>query len=206
MRKYLILCMGMIGISILMCKKVSFTEPSWEKGEWCEYKVNSSTMGEYTLRYVVLQKEKNMYWFEMVGVKDTSRFIYKMLVPYGFRGKAKRMIIKVNQQQAVELINDPEGEPPGENRPFLVKKEIVDKAKKKRVRVRTPAGEFECWYVSTTDPKGSRVELWLSNEVPVFRIVKFRTLYEKGELIGWGTGAVSLINEKPKIIDLSKFE
>ncbi len=203
MKKLIYPVVGIITLFIF-CKKEQLTQPVWQKGEWCEYRVNSQIMGLYSMRYAVVGKENDMYWFEMIGTKDTSRFIYKMLIPYGFRGKAKRIIIKLNNQQAVEIVNDPEGEPPGENRPFLVNTKVIKNAKKERIV--TPAGEFECFHVKTTSPKGIPVELWLSSEVPLFRIVKFKTRYETGELTGWGIGAETQIKEKPRIFDVSKLK
>lgn len=189
-----------------VCAKEEYTEPKWSNGEWCEYKIKSRGLGDYTLRYAIVGEEKDEYWFEMRGEREGSKFIYKMLVPYGFRGKAKRMIIKVGEQQAVELINDPEGEPPGSNRPFLVSKKALREGKISEEKVKTTVGEFQCIRSKVKNPKGEMVEIWVENTVPLFRLVKFKSADEEGELIGWGIGATTEITEKPKIIDLSKLQ
>lgn len=85
----------LVACVFVACKKAEYTEPSWEVGDWASYEVTGGTLVSYTLRYAITGvdtvKGEPYYWFEMIGSRGESKFIYKMLVrpagrPAGGRG------------------------------------------------------------------------------------------------------------------------
>ncbi len=196
------------------CKKAEYVPPKWNVGDWVEYQIKSSSPGlkDYTLRYAITGEEKvsneTYYWLEMVGTSQTSHFVYKMLVPYGYRGVAERMIIKVEDQPALEMPKA-EGladEPPGDNRPYLFLETDVTKGKVDEIETKVPAGEYLTVHSKVKDLNGRDAEVWLAKDVPVLGMVKAMIGTEDMELVAQGKDAKTAITEEPQKIDIGIFE
>jgi hypothetical protein len=196
----------LVACVFVACKKAEYTEPSWEVGDWASYEVTGGTLAAYTLRYAITGvdtvKGEPYYWFEMIGSRGERKFIYKMLVPYGYRGVAERMIIKVADQ----LIEMPQSEglaedPPVENRPYLYLAGEVNAGKIGEEKITVPAGKFLTIHAEVKDLNGRQTEVWVSGDVPVFGIVAQKTPVEEMKLVATGDGAVTAITEEPVKID-----
>lgn len=196
------------------CEKAEYIPPKWSVGDWVEYHVksSSSSLKDYTLRFAITGEEKvaneTYYWLEMVGTSEGSRFVYKMLVPYGYRGVAERMIIKVEDQPALEMPKA-EGladEPPGDNRPYLFLETDVAKGKIDEAKINVPAGDYLAVHSKVKDLNGREAEVWLSKEIPLFGIVKAKIGVEDMEFVAKGKDAKTVISEEPQKIDIGIFE
>jgi hypothetical protein len=194
------------------CKKARYEDPLWNVGDWAEYEVKGGSLESYRLRYAITGVDtvegEPYYWFEMIGSSGESRFAYKMLVPYGYRGVAERMIIKVGDQPALEMpkfegLNE---EPPGENRPYLYLAAEVDSAKIGEEKITVPAGDFKTIHAKIKDSKGQESEIWVCAEVPVFGIVAAESFVEEMKLVAKGNDAKTAITEEPHKIDETIFE
>lgn len=199
-------------LAFLACKKAEYQAPAWNVGDWAEYEISGSSLGAYTLRYAITGQEdvmgENYYWLEMVGKSGDNRFVYKMLVPYGYRGVAERMIIKVGDQPALEMpkIEGLNEEPPGENRPYVFLPDEVGAGATGDETIEVPAGEFFCVHAKVKDLRDREVEVWVTKDVPVLGIVQLVSTAENMKLAATGTGAGTAITEEPQQIDPAIFE
>jgi hypothetical protein len=207
-----LLIIAAVTILFANCDKASYADPEWKVGDWVSYQVSGGSLDAYTLRYAITGIDtlggEAYYWLEMIGSSGESQFIYKMLVPYGYRGVAERMIIKVGSQPALAM-PDFEGlneEPPGENRPYLYLAAEIDSAKIGVEKLSVPAGDFKAIHAKIKSPKGRENEIWVSSEVPIFGIVALNTTTEEMKLVDKGTGATTAITEEPQKIDPTIFE
>lgn len=191
-----------VAFVFVACRKVEYTEPSWKVGDWASYEVTGGNLVAYTLRYAITGvdtvKGEPYYWLEMIGSRGESKFIYKMLVPYGYRGVAERMIIKVADQ----LIEMPQSEglaeePSGENRPYLYLADEINAGKIGEEKIAVPAGKFLTVHAKVEDLNERQVEVWVSVDVPVFGIVAQKTTIEEMKLVATGDGAVTAITGEP---------
>ncbi|TKJ38999.1 hypothetical protein CEE36_10500 [candidate division TA06 bacterium B3_TA06] len=209
-----------VAFVFVACRKVEYTEPSWKVGDWASYEVTGGTLVSYTLRYAITGvdtvKGEPYYWLEMIGSRGESKFIYKMLVPYGYRGVAERMIIKVADQ----LIEMPQSEglaeyPPGENRPYLYLADEINAGKIGEEKIAVPAGKFLTIHAEVKDIRHSRiglligdtiieklvsdtteVEVWVSDNIPVLGIVALKSPREEMKLVSTGHDATTAITEE----------
>lgn len=199
---------------ITACEKAEYVPPKWHVGDWAEYEVKAFAGGlkEYKLRYAITGEEnikgETYYWLEMVGASGESHFVYKMLVPYGYRGVAERMIIKVEDQTALEMPKA-EGladEPPGENRPYLYTKEEVKKGKIDEVKITVPAGEFLTIHAKAKNLHEQEAEVWFARNIPILGIVSQKTASEEMKLTAHGKDAKTAITEEPQKVNLGIFD
>ena len=212
------------------CEKARYEDPVWNVGDWAEYEVAGGSPESYTLRYAITGvdtvKGEPYYWFEMIGSRGENQFIYKMLVPYGYRGVAERMIIKVADQ----LIEMPQSEglaeyPPGENRPYLYLADEINAGKIGEEKITVPAGKFPTIHARVKDIRYStigsligdtiveklvsdttEIEVWVSDDIPVLGIVALKSPREEMRLVSNGHDATTAITDEPQKIDETIFE
>ncbi len=210
----------LVACVFVACEKAKYTEPVWKVGDWAEYEATGGSLVSYTLRYAITGvdtvKGEPYYWFEMIGSRGESKFIYKMLVPYGYRGIAERMITKVADQ----LIEMPQSEglaeyPPGENRPYLYLAGEVNAGKIGEEKITVPAGKFSTIHSRVNDIRYSTVgslvgdtiveklvsdtteiEVWVSDNIPVLGIVALKSPREEMRLVSTGHDATTAITEE----------
>lgn len=216
----LLLLLLVLAALFVGCKKARYQEPVWNVGDWAEYEVKGGSPGSYTLRYAITGvdtvKGEPYYWFEMTGSSGESQFVYKMLVPYGYRGTAERMIIKV----AGQLIEMPKREgladyPPGENRPYLYLADEINAGKIEEEKITVPAGNFKTVHARVKDIRYStigllvddtmvekvvsdttEIEVWVSDDIPVLGIVALKSPREEMRLVSNGHDATTAITEE----------
>jgi hypothetical protein len=210
----------LVAFVFVACRKAKFTEPLWEVGDWASYEVTGGTLVSYTLRYAITGvdtiKGEPYYWFEMIGSRDERKFIYKMLVPYGYRGVAERMIIKVADQ----LIEMPQSGglaeyPPGENRPYLYLADEINAGKIGEEKITVPAGKFSTIHARVKDIRyntvgqligdtmveklvsdTTEIEVWVSDDIPVLGIIALKSPREEMRLVSTGHDATTAITEE----------
>ena len=192
-------------------------------GTYAEYSlVFKQSQNEEKLKFSMVGEEATpqgkLYWYEMRSYNRNSAEtnIVKMLISGDpkEKGNIKRMIIKHNQEKALELpaevlsVGDVQGLAKGEVQKGLkdtteVKKEqkVKELAKEK---VKTAAGVFECVHLRYEESPKDTVNAWTSEQVPIFGLVKFESKDKRLELTSYGKDAVSAITEKPEQLRLPK--
>jgi len=184
-----------------------------EVGAYATYKViTQKNKAERITKLSIVGKEKSekgkdLYWYE-VEEKDpkTGRVtIVKMLISGNPQeiGTIHRMIMKSGKEPAselpqalIQLIN--QAPPPK-------KKEEKPKIKTlgtEKVKVKNQV--LECKHIRYTSKDEATAEVWTSDKVPLFGLVKSTSPEVTMELLEYGTDAVSAIKEKPEVLKMQK--
>lgn len=200
-------------VSIALVSSVRCTQPppyqpvAWQTGQWVEYTVSTGNpaLAAHTvrLRYSLTgdhtEDAIRYFWFETSGALDTTRFIFRVLAPDRQLNQTRRVIIKIGGETAQEMPRELAEAPVEYQLPFF-DPALVARAKPKSERLKTAAGAFRCIHARI-----GGADVWLSSEVPVTGIVRYRSSDQYYELTGSGrSGAVSGITELPELIDLDK--
>ncbi len=180
-------------VLILMncAKKLEYRDPEWRVGEVVKYRVKSQDWGDYILTYSIFNKEGELFWVELKGVKDDSLlFIFQFLTPIYFKGKVKKQILKVKNTPPVLLEGVLAEEIPINTPLKIALKENLKEGKQKSIKI--SGKKFKTIaYIYKQDT------LLVNPDVPITGIVKVRGV-EDWELIDYSEeGAKSSIEEKP---------
>jgi hypothetical protein len=186
-------------------------------GSYVEYTlISKPAQDEEKLKFSIVGEEVTpqgkLYWYEMkINNRNTGEtVIMKMLISGDPKetGNIKRMIIKRNQEKAMEL-------PPS----LLTMAEMQSKSKestaskekeKEKVKelgkekIKTSVGTFDCLHLKYREASEDEADAWTSEKLPIFGLVKFESKSKKMELSGYGKDAVSAITEKPEQLQLPK--
>lgn len=164
-------------------------------GGWSEYQMTAKGEPPAKMKVAVVGREGPNYWYETV-MQGEMRMVSKMLVSGnpGDRSNLKRMIMKAGSEKAMEMdvaammARQPAGGPKG----------AAPKAADKGVEtVRVPAGTFQARHLQYRE--GSDVvDVWVSDKVTPYGVVKSRSRDMEMVLTGQGTGATTLITETPR--------
>ncbi len=220
-RQITAIAVGLLTCAVLGCKKkpLVYELPVWNAGDWVEYEITEPGAKSYTVRYAVTGTEvihsETYYWLEMVDREQGGDIIYKMLVPYGFRGPAERMIMKVGTEQAIELPDGLNEDPDVSYRPYLFLQDEVKKGTVGEEKIQVPAGTFNSIHAKLADPgldKTVRIEAWVQSKIPLLGMVKLEKKvydFEKKDYVtvqefklkASGKDAVTAIIEEPKKIE-----
>ncbi len=178
----------------------SFTDFKPLVGGWSEYQKISKSGESLKRKFAIVGKEGDAYWYESVmegGRK--GRFVVKLLVSGDPREpkNVKRVIQKAGINPAVEfpvevmqrLHTDQEQ-----------KGKIIDKGNE---TIKVPAGSFSTRHMQYRD--GEEVlDTWVCKDVSPYGIIKSQWKDNEMVLIGYGTGAKTLITETPQKVDPSQ--
>jgi hypothetical protein len=185
-----------------------------EPGAWSEYGVSDKATGDRTvMRTSIVGTEGESYWYEVVTREGEKRYIVKMLVTGNpnIAGNIRRLIVKADKNPAMEM--------PG-NLVFMGRRMASDMfrqrsgitidskvelhdVKKGEGVVTVPAGTFNVEQYQVVDTNGKvYAEYTFSREVHPFGIVSVDAEKKSILLEGYGTGAKSLITEKPAMMSL----
>ncbi|MCX7983190.1 MAG: DUF3108 domain-containing protein [Syntrophales bacterium] len=168
-------------------------------GGWSEYQIVAKGEPGQKMKIAVVGKEGNDYWYETVTEGKGTRVIYKVLVsgdPNDKKG-AKRIIFKEGNNPAIELPAQPIGQEPKGKEEKAGK--MIDKGME---TVKVPAGIFKTRHFQYEGKEG--VDVWLDEKVPPYGLVKSTAKEMEMVLLGYGTGAKSLITETPQKLNLPK--
>ncbi len=195
---------------MLGCVEEKYTEPDWNKSVFVEYNVvqkKSNKIGNYLIRYTLLNKKDTIndtvyHWLEMDGWVGETFFGFKMLIPYGYRDRAKAMIVKVKTPEKLEVVEMPyelSNYPTNLITPYLYNVSQIDSGKVDIEEINTPMGKFRCIKsVVRNKYTGTIDTVWVNNKIPLFRIVKVKTPESTMEIKTFSFhGIKSFITEKP---------
>ncbi|MCK4428164.1 MAG: hypothetical protein KAW16_06765 [candidate division Zixibacteria bacterium] len=170
----------------------------------------SDGKSESILKLSIVGKEKiegegEFFWYEIEqsDPKAGSVSIFKMLISGNPKelGSVKKIIYKSGKDPANEL---PQAFVSLMNQTRKDTTEVVEpKAKKLGAEeVKTKAGTFKCVHTQDKPQHEEVTDTWTNAEVPLFGIVKSTSGSRTLELLEHGTGAVSAIKEKPKLLEM----
>lgn len=166
-------------------------------GGWSEYQVTSKGESPSKMKIAVVGKEGEAYWYEMVmETKKEGKMISKMLVSGDPENSQniKRFIVKAGNEPAMEMpiqmmqASTPQGQ----------KGKVTDKGTE---TIKVPAGSFTTQHMQYQD--GETVgDTWVNKEVSPYGIVKSQAKDSEMVLLGYGTGAQTLITETPQKFEM----
>ncbi len=176
-----------------------YTEFQPVVGGWSEYQMTTKGDSSSKMKLAVVGKEGNDYWYETVFEgKQEGKMISKMLVSGnpGDKKNMKRMIIKSGNDPAMEMpiqmMQQSSSQPPEP------KGKVVDKGTE---TIKVPAGTFTCQHMQYQD--GERVvDAWVAKNISPYGMVKSQSKEIEMVLLGYGTGAKTLITETPKKFEM----
>jgi len=169
-------------------------------GGWSEYQMTSKGEAPVKMKIAIVGKEGDAYWYETVMEdKKAGKTVSKMLVSGNpdDPNSVKRMIIKAGNEPAMEMPIQmwKQGAKPQES-----KGKVIDKGKE---TIKVPAGTFAAQHFQHQE-SGSLVDSWVYKDVSPYGLIKSQSKDFEMVLTGYGTGAKSLITEKPQKFEMSK--
>jgi len=179
-------------------------------GTYVKYKLtDETTKGETIMKLSIIGKGKfegegEFFWYEIEQTEPKGSItIVKMLTSGNLRelGTVKRMIYKSGKEPANEL---PQAFVNMMNlTPKDTTKAVKPKTKKLGTeKVKTKMGTFNCVHTQDISQQNQVADTWTNAEVPMFGIVKSISGSKTLELLEHGTGAVSAIKEKPRLLEM----
>jgi len=167
-------------------------------GGWSEYQMTSKGEPPSKMKMAVVGKEGDSYWYETVmETKQEGRIITKMLVSGDPEDpkNLKRMIIKTGNEPAMEMSVQMMGHgSKGQGQPG----KMIDKGTE---TIKVPAGTFTTKHLQYQDPEGI-TDTWVYKDVSPYGMIKSQSKNFEMVLIGYGTGAKTLITEKPQKFEM----
>lgn len=158
------------------------------EGEWAEYQLERDGKKEKVRLSVVGSEPEipNAYWLELDVEQPGQRLRLKLLTVGNPAepGAIRRIIAALGPGMVMEFPVPPETQPPPPPAPAR---------RGKPQRVKTPAGSFKA-----TPVKLQGATSWISDEVPIFGLVKGSSSDGRIQLVALGTGATSQITGKPQ--------
>ena len=169
-------------------------------GGWSEYQMSTKGEPPTKMKIAIVGKEGDAYWYETVFEgKQEGKMISKMLVSGNPRDKknVKRMIFKSGNEPAMEM---PVQMMQQRSQPQEPKGKVVDKGTE---TVKVPAGTFTCQHLQYQDGE-TIVDSWVAKDVSPYGMAKSQSKEFEMVLVGYGTGAKTLITETPQSFDMPK--
>jgi len=165
-------------------------------GSWVNYSIVLRKSGrKMTLRLAALQKEDDAQWFEMsVHYPSGQGLILKTLLKGSLSTfhKPLKTVLQILGQQAFYL-------PPGAGSAQLPSFQSPKDFKARRVtkgKLKVPAGIFSVEKYHRVE-KGRVTQIWLSQELPGWPMIKLLSPSLHLELLAHGTAAKSQIKGQP---------
>jgi len=169
-------------------------------GAWAEYQITEKGGRTYKMKIAVVGKEGNNYWYEtVIDTKREGQMISKMLVSGSpdATGNVKKMIFKNGSEPAMEL-------------PVQMMKMSADAGRgeakgkfteKGMESIKVPAGTFNAQHMQYQDGPAV-VDTWMQKDVAPYGMVKSVSKESEMVLVGYGTGAKTLITETPQKFEM----
>ena len=178
-----------------------YTEFKPVVGGWSEYQMTTKGDSSSKMKLAIVGKEGDDYWYEtiMEGQRE-GKLISKMLVSGNpaEQKNIKRMIIKMGNESAMEMPTQMMQR--GSSQSQKPKGKTVDKGEE---TLKVPAGTFKAQHVQYQDGE-KVVDAWILKDVSPYGTVKIQSKDFEMTLIGYGTGAKTLITETPKKFEMPK--
>jgi len=168
-------------------------------GGWSEYEIKAKGEAPIRMKIAVVGKEGDAYWFESVmeGGRE-GKMISKMLVsgnPDDTKN-LKRMIVKAGNRPAMEMPL----QMMSRGKPQERTGKLIDKGTE---TIKVPAGTFTAQHVQYQQPDGV-VDGWVYKDVYPYGLIKSQSKDSEMVLVGYGTGAKTLITEEPRKFEMPK--
>lgn len=166
-------------------------------GGWSEYQMTPKGEPPSKMKIAVVGKEGDAYWYETVmEAKKEGRVITKILVSGdpSDQKNIKRMIFKSGNEPAMEMPVQMMEQPstqkgqPGK---------VIDKGTE---TVKVPAGTFKTQHMQYHN--GEVVDSWIYKDISPYGMIKSVSKDFEMVLIGYGTGAKTLITETPQKFEM----
>jgi hypothetical protein len=182
-----------------------------EVGTYVKYKLTDDKLKNETLLKLSIvgkekiEGEKEFSWYEVEQTEPKSGkvTIFKLLISGNPQelGIVKRMVYKSGKDPAnelpqafVSLMNQ------GPKDTATAEKSKTKKLGTEKVKIKE--GTFDCVHTQDISQNNQVTDSWTSVEVPMFGIVKSISGSRTLELVEHGTGAVTAIKEKPKLLEM----
>ena len=175
-----------------------YTEFKPVVGGWSEYQMTTKGESSSKMKIAIVDKEGDAYWYETVMEgRQGGKVVSKMLVSGnpGDKKNVKRMIFKHGNEQAMEM---PIQMMQQGSQPQEPKGKVIDKGTE---TVKVPAGSFTCQHMQYQDDDRV-VDAWVAKDVSPYGMVKSQSKDFEMVLVGYGTGAKTLITETPKKFEM----
>jgi len=167
-------------------------------GGWSEYQVTVKGEQSSKMKMAIVGKEGDAYWYETVieGGRE-GRTVMKMLVSGNPEDQKniKRMIVKQGNEPAMEMPVMMMGQ---QSKGQEAKGKIIDKGAE---TIKVPAGTFKTQHTQYQDAEGV-VDTWVYKDVSPYGMIKSQSKDHEMVLIGYGTGAKTLITETPQKFEM----
>jgi len=169
-------------------------------GGWSEYQMKAKGEAPSKMKIAIVGKEGDGFWYESVmeGQRE-GRMITKMLVSGNPEDQKnlKRMIVKMGNEPAMEMPLQMMGQGPASKSP-VQKGKMIDKGTES---IKAPAGTFTTRHMQYQDPEGV-VDTWVFKDITPYGMVKSQSKDLEMVLVGYGTGAKTLITEQPQKFEM----
>ena len=166
-------------------------------GGWSEYQMTGKGESPSKMKIAIVGKEGDAYWYETImETRQEGRIISKMLVSGNPEDQKnmRRMIVKMGNEPAMEMpiqmmqASKDQGQ----------KGKIIDKGKES---IKVPAGTFTAQHMQYQDGE-IVVDTWVHKDVSPYGMVKSQSKEFEMVLLGYGTGAKTLITETPQKFEM----
>jgi hypothetical protein len=166
-------------------------------GGWSEYQMTGKGESPSKMKIAIVGKEGDAYWYETImETKQEGRIISKMLVSGNPEDQKnmRRMIVKMGNEPAMEMpiqmmqASKDQGQ----------KGKIIDKGKES---IKVPAGTFTAQHMQYQEGE-IVVDTWVHKDVSPYGMVKSQSKEFEMVLLGYGTGAKTLITETPQKFEM----
>ena len=166
-------------------------------GGWSEYQMTTKGNPPTKMKVAVVGKEGDAYWYEtmMEGGRE-GRTITKMLVSGNPEDQKniKRMIVKMGNEPAMEMpVEMMQQTSKGQGQTG----KIIDKGTE---TIKVPAGTFKTQHMQYQDVE--TVDTWIYKDISPYGMIKSQSKDFEMVLLGYGTGAKTLITEKPQKFEM----
>jgi hypothetical protein len=195
-----------LALSLIQLAEAQFGKTSGPKfysdfkpvvGGWSEYQMSPKGESPSKMKMAVVGKEGDAYWYETVmETKREGRVITKMLVSGdpSDQKNIKRIIIKMGNDPAMEMPVQMMEQPSTQKGQSG---KVIDKGTE---NIKVPAGTFTTKHMQYQD--GEVVDSWIYKDVSPYGMVKSVSKDIEMVLIGYGTGAKTLITETPQKFEM----
>ena len=166
-------------------------------GGWSEYQMTGKGEQPSKMKIAIVGKEGDAYWYETVmETKQEGRMISKMLVSGNPEDQKsiKRMIVKMGDEPAMEMpVQMMQGSKDQGQRG-----KTIDKGTES---IKVPAGTFTTQHMQHQDGE-TMVDTWVHKDISPYGMVKSQSKEFEMVLLGYGTGAKTLITETPQKFEM----
>jgi hypothetical protein len=166
-------------------------------GGWSEYQMTGKGEQPSKMKIAIVGKEGDAYWYETVmETKQEGRMISKMLVSGNPEDQKsiKRMIVKMGDEPAMEMpVQMMQGSKDQGQRG-----KTIDKGTES---IKVPAGPFTTQHIQYQDGE-KVVDTWVHKDISPYGMVKSQSKEFEMVLLGYGTGAKTLITERPQKFEM----